>query len=311
MTFKKVFSLLIIFSLLFTVACKDEATTLGNESGQVKEEELSLKIGLMPAVDSAPILLAKEKGYFEDLGLDLEIEIFYNAQDRQSALQTGAIDGAMTDLIAIVTNVNGGFDIKATTMTSGMFPVLVKEGYTDKKDIKVGMMEVSVSNFLIDEWLSEDYNIEKVFINELPARLEMIKNGNLDMGLFPEPMASMGALGGLDKKIYEVKDGYCPDVMAFTGKALEEKSKAIELFHKGYDKGIEAINNDENLARDILIEKLNLKPEVKDDINLPSYANAKLPNDEYIDSIILWVKDVLKEDVNVKPNDLVTREYVK
>ncbi len=125
------------------------------------QENMYLSIGLMPAVDTAPILLADEKGYFTDLGLDVTIDIYTNAQDRQTALQTNSIDGAMTDLVAVATNVNGGFDIKATTITDGMFPILASPESIDKTSISVGMMEVSVSNFLVDEWLGSDYEIEK------------------------------------------------------------------------------------------------------------------------------------------------------
>ena len=103
-----------------------------------QSDSRSLKVGLMPAVDSAPILLAAEKGYFKDLGLYVQLEIFTNAQNRQSALQTHAIDGAMTDLIAVAVNVDGGFDIKATTMTNGVFPVLMKKGSAEKKISKSG-----------------------------------------------------------------------------------------------------------------------------------------------------------------------------
>ncbi len=92
----------------------------------------------MPAVDAAPLLLAEKNGYFTGLGLQVELLIFNNAQDRQSALQTQAIDGAVTDLIAVAANVDGGFDIKATAMTNGVFPVLLKEGAEAKKNIKVG-----------------------------------------------------------------------------------------------------------------------------------------------------------------------------
>ncbi|MTI46945.1 ABC transporter substrate-binding protein [Sporosalibacterium faouarense] len=307
MTFKKIFLGLLALSLVLAVGCSAPDS---NENDEANTENLELTIGLMPAVDSAPMFLAKEKGYFEELGLDLNIQIFNNGQDRQSALQTNSIDGAMTDFIAVVTNINGGFDIKATTMTSGKFPVLVKKDFIDKKDIKVGMMEVSVSNFLIDEWLGDKYNIEKVFINEIPARLEMLKTGNLDMGLFPEPVASMGELGGLEKKIYELKNGYCPDVMVFTGKALEEKEEAIKLFHQGYNKAIEDINSNENEAREILIEKLQLNPEIKDNILLPNYTKVSLPDDAYLENIINWVEEVLNQEVNVTPSDLTEGKFI-
>ncbi len=298
---------LLVLSVIFSAGCS------ANKEAPAAEDtkNLSLKVGLMPAVDSAPMFLAEKEGYFKELGLDVELVVFTNGQDRQSALQTNAIDGAMTDFIAVATNVNGGFDLKATTMTSGMFPVLVKQGYEEKKDIKVAMMEVSVSNFLIDEWLGDDYNIEKVFINEIPARLEMVKNGNVDMGLFPEPVASMGALGGLEKRMYDPKDGYSPDVMAFTGKALAEKSEAIELFHQGFNKAIDEINKDDNKARDILIEKLSLNEAIRDNIALPEYTKASLPDAAYLENIIDWVETVLNKDMQVTADELIEGKFVK
>ncbi|MGI5999328.1 MAG: ABC transporter substrate-binding protein [Lutispora sp.] len=314
MKIKKILIGILILTMVFTVGCTGSKAPEQEQQQETVTEEpknLSLKVGLMPAVDAAPMLIAEKKDYFRELGLDVELIVFNNAQDRQSALQTNSIDGAMTDLIAVATNVNGGFDIGATTITSGMFPVLVKEGYTEKKDIKVAMMEVSVTNFLIDEWLGNDYNIEKVFINEIPARLEMIKSGNVDMGLFPEPMASMGALGGLEKRIYDPEDGYCPDVLGFTSKALTEKAEAIKLFHEAYDKAVEDINKDESIAREILIEKLALKPEIKDSMTLPKYIKASLPDNAYLEKIISWVEDVLKKDMNIKPEQLVERKFVE
>lgn len=277
-----------------------------------KDGNLSLKVGLMPAVDSAPVLLAEKNGYFEELGLTVELQIFNNAQDRQSALQTQTIDGAITDLIAVAVNVDGGFDIKATTMTNGVFPVLYKEGAESKKEIKVGMMEVSVTNFLIDEWLGDKYVIEKIYINDIPARLAAIGSGQLDMGLFPEPMASMGALGGLQKKTYQPENGFCPDVIVFTGKALSEKGEAVKRFHEAYNKAVEEIHKNPQAARDIIMEKIpNLKTDIKDQIIFPEYTKASIPDNAYIDKIIQWTSEVLKKELKVSADDLVERKFVE
>ncbi|MDU6854052.1 MAG: ABC transporter substrate-binding protein [Zhenhengia sp.] len=280
-------------------------------SSNSPEETLSLKIGVMPAVDTAPIYLAEEKGYFDELGLDLTIELFNNAGDRQTALQTHAIDGAMTDLIAVATNINGGFDLKATTLTDGVFPVLVRAGYEETPEIKVAMMEVSVSNFLIDEWLGDDYTIEKVFINDIPARLEMIKSGQVDMGLFPEPMASNGAANGdLEKRIYTPEDGICPNVMAFTDKALTEKEEAIARFHEGYNKAAQDLMENPDEARTLLIEKLNLNPAIQDDIILPTYSLAHLPEEAYIQKIMDWSSETLNQELNLVPSNLIEGKFV-
>lgn len=305
MKFKNVLLQVLIVSTLIFTGCSTPSST--PESETTKE---TLTIGVMPAVDTAPIFLAEEKGFFEALGLDLNIQIFNNAQDRQTALQTHAIDGALTDLIAVATNVDGGFNLKATTLTDGVFPVLVREGYEETPDIKVGMMEVSVSNFLIDEWLGADYNIEKVFINDIPGRLEMIKNGNIDMGLFPEPMASNGALNGLEKRIYTPEDGLCPNVMAFTDKALTSKTEALVRFHEGYNQGVAYANEHPDEARSLLIEKLQLNPAIKDLFILPTYSNAHLPDDTYLEKIIGWVQTELKQDLSATPDELIYEGFL-
>lgn len=300
---KKLVATLTLIPTLMLAGC--------STSSNAPEETLSLKIGVMPAVDTAPIYLAEEKGYFDELGLDLTIELFNNAGDRQTALQTHAIDGAMTDLIAVTTNINGGFDLKATTLTDGVFPVLVRAGYEETPEIKVAMMEVSVSNFLIDEWLGDDYTIEKVFINDIPARLEMIKSGQVDMGLFPEPMASNGAANGdLEKRIYTPEDGICPNVMAFTDKALTEKEEAIARFHEGYNKAAQDLMENPDEARTLLIEKLNLNPAIQDDIILPTYSLAHLPEEAYIQKIMDWSSETLNQELNLVPSNLIEGKFV-
>jgi NitT/TauT family transport system substrate-binding protein len=287
----------------------------GGNNGENNTSEGSLPvtklvIGVMPAVDAAPFYLAETRGYYEEYGLDVTIQLFTNAMDRQSALQTNTIDGAMSDMIALITNVQAGFAIKGTSMTDGMFPILVKEGYVEKNEITVAMMEVSVSNYLSDEWLSSDYTVEKVFINEIPARLEMIKAGNVDMGVFPEPMATMGTQDGLKKVIYEASDGFCPDVLVFTQKALREKDQAITGFHRALDRAIEDIRADDGLARDILIEKFGLNPSIRDRIDLPTYHVTRLPGDDYVGKLIRWTENVLNKPLDISSADVFERKYV-
>ncbi len=273
---------------------------------------LSLKVGLMPAVDSAPFLLAEKNGYFEELGLDVELQLFNNPQDRQSALQTNSIDGAMSDLVAVALNVDGGFPLKITTMTNGVFPVLSNKNAKDKTDIKAVLMEVSVTNFLTDEYLGNRFRVEKVYINDIPARLAALQNRQVDMGIFPEPLASMGELSGLSKTLIETADGECPDVMVFTEAALTKKKDAIGLFHQAYNKAVVDLEENPDLARDILMEKIpGLKPEIKDQIILPKYTNTSLPSDAYIESIILWTSDVMQKNIDVTVEDLIDREYVE
>jgi len=279
--------------------------------GSAKKDTMSLKIGLMPAVDSAPMFIAEKKGYFEKNGLDIEIKIYTNAQNRQSALQTDSIDGAMTDLIAAAINVSGGFNIKATMTTNGMFPVLARPEKVNAKNIKLGLMEVSVSNYLADTWLSDNYTIEKVYVNEIPVRLEAVVSGKLDMGIFPEPIASIGEMKGLKKIIYEYESGYCPDVMVFTEKALRRKKEAITAYHTAYNMAVEDINKNKDEARTILVESIpNVENSIKNKITLPTYTKARLPENSYLQDIISWTVEVVDGRLDVTPQDIIDRRFV-
>ena len=289
--------------------CAGGRPTASGESSSGAVE--SLRIGVMPAVDAAPFFIAEANGYFRALGLNVDIQVFTNATDRQSALQSGAIDGAITDVIALVNNVGNGFSMKVTTCTDGMFPFLVRSDFSEKKAVKAGMMEVSVTNYLSDRALGAKYTLEKVYINDIPARLEMVSKGTLDMAVIPEPMASQGELNGLKKEVYPTGDAYSPDVLVFTGKALQGKEKAIRLFHQAYNKAVAAINHDDSQARSLLIEKLKLNEAIRDKILMPTYKTATVPDEAYLNSILAWNKTVLKQDVQAKYADLVDTRFTK
>ncbi len=93
---KKLVATLTLIPTLILAGC--------STSSNAPEETLSLKIGVMPAVDTAPIYLAEEKGYFDELGLDLTIELFNNAGDRQTALQEATARVKESGLDAIHTS---------------------------------------------------------------------------------------------------------------------------------------------------------------------------------------------------------------
>ncbi|GAA5417300.1 hypothetical protein Pryu01_02363 [Paraliobacillus ryukyuensis] len=307
------FTSFIILLLFFITACSSETSNNNQQSDKIeKEETVSLSIGLMPAVDAAPILLAEKEGYFDDLNLDLDAKIYTNANNRQSAIQANELDGTMTDLIAYINNKHNGFDTKIVTSTDGSFAFLVGDNFEQKGRKKLGIMEVSVSNYLADHYVAKDYNIEKVYIPEIPTRLEMVQTEQLDIGFFPEPIASNGEVAGLTKLISITDDdGYMPEAMVFTTKALNEKREAIQRFIKGYNQAVNAINSDDTLAREVLIEAIDLKPEIQDLITLPTYHQARIPSEEYMNKIITWVEEAQKIQTNLKYDEMIAKEYTE
>lgn len=310
---KIILSVGLLLIILITGCSTDESASTNeqsekNENSQDKHE---LSIGLMPAVDAAPILLAQKEGYFKDLGLKLDAKIYTNGNNRQSALQANELDGAMTDLIAFINTQQNGFHTKIVTSTDGSFAFLVDQSFEEQGKKKLGTMEVSVANYLTDTFIATDYNIDKVYIPEIPARLEMLKAKQLDIAFFPEPIASNGELAGF-KKLVSITDddGFMPEAMVFTDQAINEKKEAIKLFINGYNQAVAVINQNESLARDVLIEVIDLNPEIKDLITLPTYHPARVPSEVYLNKIIDWVETAQEIEIDLNYEDMITEEFI-
>lgn len=301
---RKFIKTIIIFSMAVLVFLLNVSCT--------KEDPKSLKIGLMPAVDIAPILLAEKNGYFDELNLDVELQIYTDAQNRQTALQTHEIDGAMTDIVALITNNAEGFKLKGVLSTDGMFPLLVNPEHENDRDIKVGMMEISVSNYLVEQYLKDEYNYKKVYINAIPTRLQAIATGDIERGLIPEPVASIGEMNGLIKVVYDGIPSESLDIMAFTDKAISDKLKSISLFVKAYKKAVMEIQSTPALARDVLMENITtLPPQVRESITLPDYKDASLPSDEFVKEIIDWTSNLVGKQYSIEPDDILDRSFIK
>ncbi|MGL4989893.1 MAG: ABC transporter substrate-binding protein [Sarcina sp.] len=298
---------LIAGAILVAVATASLVSCTGSDAKTV--EETKIRLGVMSASDSAPIFLAMEKGYFEAEGVDLDLEIFTNGATKQSSIQAGELDGAMLSMIQFLNNAKAGMDAKITTTTDGMFPIVLSKDYEEKNDVKVGLMEISVTNFLADQYL-KDYNMEKVFINEMPVRMQMLMENKLDMAVLPEPLASNAQLKGLEKRVYGNPDDFTPNAIVFDEKFIENNQKAVEGFHKAYNKAIEDINKNPEEAKEILINKLELKPEVKDLMVLPTYHKSRIPTENYLEEVEEWTEKIQGNTLDLEYDDIVTGDFV-
>ena len=63
-------------------------------------------------------------------------------------------------------------------------------------------------------------------------------------------------------------------------------------------------------ARTLLIEKLNLNPAIQDDIILPTYSLAHLPEEAYIQKIMDWSSETLNQELNLVPSNLIEGKFV-
>ena len=301
-----------IIALAMTAVMTASMVACGNKKEEVQTEKTKLTVGVMGSIDAVPLVIAEQNGYFEEEGVDLDLQIFKAANDRDAALQAGELDGVLCDETAISIYQNSGIDMKITGTTNGSWTLVAGKdsGITSLSDLKG--KKVGISKNTMIEYLADDIalpnglevsDIEKVAIPAMPARLEALKNNQIDAAILPAPFNDTAvADGGVEiTKIYN-KD-IMISVTAFLQEVIDKDANAIKGFYNAYNKAIEFINsNDISEYEDIIISTVGYSEDMRGNIVLPEFKTNYLPAEENVQNVLDWSKEkgLLTKDITAK-----------
>ena len=296
---RKVFAILAAV-MLIAVAAGCGNTNQTSESSQGKKLQ-PLTIGVMPDTDSIPFIIAQEKGYFAEEGLNVTVQQFKSAMDRDSALQSGNLDGDISDMLAVGFAEAGGFDVRVTSFTDGNYRLVASQASGINKVQNLAGQDVAVSkntiiDYVTDRILAQEHmtpdSINKVIIPQIPTRLEMLQNGKLAAATLPEPMASIAVHNGCTLITDSESMGINPGVMVFTKKATANKAESIKALYRAYNKAVDYLNNTPREEYiDLVIEKSGFPEAAKEALQLPKYRHADLPKQSDVDDCMTWLHD--------------------
>lgn len=295
-------------------------------TNKVKEEAgtkplKTLTVGLMPDLVALPLIIADHNGYFKEEGIQVKIEHFTSAADRDTALQTGKIHGALSDMLSVVFFNDSKFDVKITSKTDGSFKLIAgKDSGISKVEQSAGK-SIGISKNTIIEYLTdrimESSNIaitspKKVSIPKLPTRLEMLNNGKLDMVTLPEPLASTAIASGGKVLSSSDKLGINPGVMIFTKEAIASKPEEIKALYRAYNKAIVFINQEKPESYiDFVIKEAGFPESVKSTLTLPTYSKASMPPEKELEEVLTWLKAKKLTINNYTLKDLSNSSFIK
>ncbi len=290
---KRFLSAMLSVLLLLTVGC-------GSES-QPKDAKLSkIKIGLMPDTDSIPFIIAAEHGYFAEEGVEVELVPFKSAMERDAALQSGNLDGAVSDLLAVIFARSGGFAVHATSYTDGNYNLVAggNSGIATSADLRgkeIAISRNTIIEYVTDEILVvngiEEEDVSKVVIPQIPVRLEMLQSGNLAAAVLPEPMASVAVASGSRYVTGSGELGINPGVIVFSDTSIQEKEASIRAMYRAYNKAVNYLNNTPRTEYiDLVMEKSGFPAPARDALELKPYRSAGMPAQKDVEEAVHWVK---------------------
>ncbi len=309
----RVIALLLVMVFLITGCAKNNETNNSNSKDNVGEtqtpdsaesdavEKTVLRIGMISSTDAIPFVLIDKNGLADKYNLDIQFEVFKSAKDRDAALQAGELDGFLADLIAVCMYQNANLDVKITGSTDGDFVLLAgkNSGITDISQIKgksIAISENTLIDYTLDKILEgnnlKSDDVEKEIVDRIPDRLELLRNDKIDLGLMPEPFASLALDSGAVKLGTASEYGLFPAISAFTQTAIDEKADAIRDFYKAYNEAVEYMNNtDISEYEDAVIEAAGYPEEMRGNIKLEKFRTNELPSKEGVEAAIAWASE--------------------
>lgn len=236
---KKILLIIMVLSILTSVI-----------AGCEKKEVLdyTVKFGILPAESAIPIIVAKEKGFFEKEGVQVELIAFNSPNDRNVAVQAGQIDAIIGDIMTSLTFHEAGFGMKITSDINEDFKLLTSPNSgidtfakLDKKSVSV--VPNFVLEYIMDEMAKKNgIEYQLVSIPSFTARFEALLADKIDGVIFTEPQAgllvSKGAKVLATSKEYGIKAG----TLLFNEKTLKDNPGEVKAFYRAYNAAVEYIN---------------------------------------------------------------------
>ena len=290
-------ALIFCILLFFLYSCQRKK----GESVFIPSTELQpLTLGMLPTLDGLPVHIAKAKGIYDSLGLDLTILSFNSAYDRDAAFQFKSMDGMITDYPSAVTlQAIHHTDLGIILKHDGYFCFIVSKesGINQLQELKEKNIAVS-HNTIIEYATGQLLNkagisqaeVNKPEIAQLPLRLQMLQYDQIDASFLPDPAASI-AMNARHRSLISTQElGIDFTVTAFSREAINEKRREIELLITGYNLGIDYIKmHPQKEWKQVLIE-IGVPENLTGLIALPVYRKAERPSADALDKAVTWLK---------------------
>lgn len=289
------------------VGCASAAES--NTTAAAGAEAETIKLGLLPSIDAIPFIVAHEQGFDKEQGVNLDIQTFKSAKDRDVAFQAGQVEGLSADLVAISIYNEAGQDVKITSTTFGEFDLL-----TGNPDVK-SVADLKGKSVILSKNTSTQYTMAMMLkqagltegditvteVPQIPTRLELLKNNQADAAVLPQPFVTMGKEAGLNILGSTHTAEINPFVLAFPQSVIDEKADAIRDMYAAYDQAVDYMkSHDQSEYIDLIIQEVGYPETLKDQIDVPDYVPANQADPAQVDSALDWAREkgLLTQDIH-------------
>lgn len=251
---KRLFVFFLTVCLLLACGQREEKKQERNRAEKLllaRQDSLALKIAVLPTMDALPLWVAKEEGLFDREQVDVRLKPFNAHMDVDTALVEGWVEGALTDVYRVDYLEKEGMKFRRFAPTELSWKLIANRNARVKAtrqlgDKMVAMTRHSATEYLCDkvlEGVKTTADVFRVQINDVPLRLQMLVNNEMDAMWLPEPQATQAQMMGHPKLAdsKQLKDSL--GILVFNEKMVKDEHRQQQLasFARAYQAACDTI----------------------------------------------------------------------
>ena len=301
---RKIVILLLSLALLLS-ACASQPKTAG-----------TLKIAVLPIIDTLPMYVAQQEGLFAKRGINVEFVPVASAPERDQLLAAGGADGTINETLAVMlfnkenvqmqvvryalrpTEGNGHFFILASAQSE----ISSVDGL---KGVEIGVSQGTVIEYVTERLLQADGfssdEIKTIAVPKIPDRMALLASGELKAGVMPDPLASLVVdQGGMVIADDSSHPEYGFSVISFRKAVIDANPDAIKGFLAAIEEATTLLNADPAKYKNVLSEQKLVPAPLLESYQAPVFPTAGVPTEAEWTDALNWLKEkgILTTDVS-------------
>ena len=198
---------------------------------------------------AVPLWVAKDKGYFDELGLNTEI-VYVSGATAIQGMMAGELQGTYGGCAEVMTARKAGTDlvIIGTNANSNLYTIVARPEITEAKQLigkrvaisKLGDTSHLSAQFALKLTGVDPQSVTYIQVGSTPARLAALRSGSVDAAIQAAQNVSIAKQLGLNILInlFERKLPYCTSGVGVSQAYLRSNFQTVETFMRGLGKGL-------------------------------------------------------------------------
>lgn len=244
--------LIALFAFLF-VSCHKEAP---QQKKKVNPDKV-VRVGLVSTLDALPLMVAKEWGILDSLGIDVDVSVYKSQLDAEQALAAGKVDMAMSDMFRV------GWWQSQRKPVAYMFNTSRPMVIVPSKALRINNMSqlddrmIAIANHSVSDYYAKKLvegiskrngQILYPSINDPEVRLNMLLANQLDAVLLSPLQAYKSQAEGykslkVDTKSPEGFTGFAVNTIA-----MHKKSRLINKIESAYNLAVGRLHKNKSIS---------------------------------------------------------------